>query len=42
VCYNVACIRVLAKTLASGRGFSRSPIWRPHFHLPDRPCRLRQ
>jgi len=24
VCYNVACIRVMAKTLASGRGFSRS------------------
>jgi len=32
----------MAKNLASGRGFQGRAIWRPHFHLPDRPCRLRQ
>jgi len=23
-------------------GFQGRAIWRPHFHLPDRHCRLRQ
>jgi len=23
-------------------GFQGRAIWRSHFHLPDRPCRLRQ